>query len=441
MAKWTTWAALACALALVAGACTEDSGDDSAEGGGGARSEEPVERSGLLADDGDCDPAKDPYPIGIMTVFESPVLSLIDQVKAAQASVEAFNGRGGIGGHCMELTTCDTGLDPNGEVDCARQFVDDGLVATVHDTTAANPEGVVGATEPAGLPRIGLAPGTQELSASNAFPIGGGSSGTTIMMLPTLARAGHTKIAMIHVDTPQVQALPPLVQPLLDAYGAELTEMIPVPEGTTDYQQFVLAAQDSGATGVALALGEGEAVQVLRAAEQLSTDLTFSASLGTFGQADLEEFGDFADHLLFNSEVPPATASRERWPILGDVIADLEASGEPELQRDQIKASAVRSWLAVYALDQVVEQFGNPDDVSRQAITAAFESASDVDFFGLIPPWTPRGGSGEGIFGTVSNPYYYQVTFDPEAGGFVIADEQLNVVEELEGNVDYAQPG
>jgi ABC-type branched-subunit amino acid transport system substrate-binding protein len=436
---------LLAALVLVAGAaaCTEDSGDDDTggrDGGRGRSADAPVERSGLLADDGPCDTAAEPYLIGIMTVFESPVLSLVDQVDAADAAVEAFNARGGIGGHCMDLTTCDTGLDPNGEVDCARGFVDDGIVATVHDTTAANPEGVIAATEPAGLPRIGIAPGAQELGAANSFPIGGGSSGTTIMMLPTLARAGHTEIAMVHVDTPQVQALPPLVQPLLDAYGAEITEMIPVPAGTTDYQQFVLAAQDSGATGVALALGEAEAVQVLRAAEQLSTDLVFSASLGTFGQADLEEQGDFAGKLLFNSEVPPVTASTERWPILGDVIADLEASGKPELQRDQIKASAVRSWLAVDALVQVVEQFGEPDDISREAITAAFESAQDVDLFGLVPAWTPRGGSGEGLFGTVSNPYYYQVGFDPGSGEFVIDDEELNLVEELAGTTDYPQP-
>jgi ABC-type branched-subunit amino acid transport system substrate-binding protein len=440
MGKRTRWAALACALALVAGACTEDPGDDADGDGGGGGGGASAERSGLLADDGACDPGAEPYPIGIMTVFESPVLSLIDQVKAAEASVEAFNGRGGVGGHCMDLTTCDTGLDPNGELECARRFVDEGIVATVHDTTAANPDGVIGVTEPAGLPRIGVAPGTQELGAANSFPNGGGSAGTTLMMLPALARAEQTEMAMIHVDTPQIQALPGIAQPLLDAYGAELTTMIPVPAGTTDFQQFVLAAQDSGATGVALALGESEAVQVLRAAQQLSTDLTFSLSLGTFSASDLEEFGQFADQLVFNSEVPPATGSRERWPVLGDVVADLEASGDPDLQGDQIKASAVRSWMAVYALTGVVERFGEPDDVSREAITAAFEAAEDVDVFGLVPAWTPRGGSGEGIFGAVSNPYYYQLTFDPAEGEFVVADDQLNLVEELAGNLDYPQP-
>ena len=437
--KRTRVAAAACVLALVIGACTEDPGD---EGGGSGSSDDQVavEPSGLLVDDGACDTALDPYPIGIMTVFESPVLSLVDQVTAAEASVEAFNARGGVGGHCMDLTTCDTNLDPNGEVECARQFVDDGLVATVNDTTAANPTGVIEATVPAGLPRVGVSPGSEELSAANSYPIGGGSVGTTFMMVPPLTRDGATKVAMIHVDTPQVQALRGLLEPMLGAYDAELTAMIPVPQGTTDFQQFVLAAQDSGATGVMLALGEAEAVQVIRAAEQLDSDLTFSTSLGTFAQADVDELGAFGDRLVFNSEVPPATASLDRWPILGDVVTDLSASGDPELQRDQIKSSSFRSWLAVYALVEVVEKFGNPDDISREAITAAFDSASDVDFFGLIPPWTPRAGTGEGLFGAVSNPWYYQVTFDTDGGEFVIGDEYLNLVDEVEGTLEYDQP-
>jgi ABC-type branched-subunit amino acid transport system substrate-binding protein len=261
------------------------------------------------------------------------------------------------------------------------------------------------------------------------------------MIMPAqLARAGHTKIAMIHVDTPPIQALRPVLAPMFEAYGAELTAMIPVPQGTTDYQQFILAAEDSGATGVMLPLGEAEAVQVIRAAEQLGSDLEFATSLGTFGQSEAVDLGSFAAQVQFNSELPPVTAPVEQWPILGDVIADLSASGKPELQADQIKSSSFRSWLAVYALDQVVEQFGNPDDVSREAITAAFEAASGVDMFGLIPPWTPRGGTGQGILGAVSNPYYYQVSFDPDEGNFVVADERLNVVEELAGNTEYPQP-
>jgi ABC-type branched-subunit amino acid transport system substrate-binding protein len=436
--------AVLCVFALVAGACTESDDDDAGAEGtdettGGEEGEE-IARSGLLPDDGPCDPELEPYPIGIMTVFESQILSLIDQVNAAEAAVEAFNGRGGIGGHCMELTTCDTQFEPNGELDCARHFVDDGIVATVNDTTGANPEGVIGVTQPAGLPRVGISPGTEELGAENSYPISGGGVGSTFMMASALGRQDVENMAMIAVDTPQVQLLPDIAADLLEANGLELTGLVPVPAGTTDYQQFVLGAQDAGAEGAMLALGEGEATQILRAGEQLGTDLTFSVSLGSFGQADVEEMGGFAEQIVFNSEVPPATASLQQWPILADVIADLSATGEPELQRDQIKSSPVRSWISVNALVQVVENFGDPDDVSREAITAALEEAQDVEMYDLIPAWTPTGGTGEGLFGKVSNPWYYVVTFDAEAGEFVIADEQMNVVEEVAGNTDYPQP-
>ena len=59
---------------------------------------------------------------------------------------------------------------------------------------------------------------------------------------------------------------------------------------------------------------------------------------------------------------------------------------------------------------------------------------------GLVPPWTPRGGSGEGLFGPLSDAYYYQVSFDPEAQEFVIGDELLDLVQEFDGNLDYPQP-
>jgi len=437
---WFRIAAVCAVLTMVAAGCGDDDSDagdtpNGASDGGGA------EPSGLLWDDGPCDTSLDPYPVGIMTVFESPVLSLIDQVTALEASVDAFNGRGGVGGHCMELTTCDSAADPNKEVDCARQFVDDGIVATMNDTTSFNPQGVIDVLEPAGLPRMGLSPAVEELSSPVTYAIGAGGTGTTFMMLPPLLREGMTKIAVIHVDTPTIASLFGAMQPMLDAAGAELVATIPVPAGTTDFQQFILAAEDAGAEGVMLPLGENEAVQVLQAAEQLGSELTYSASLGTFGQADIEEFGDFADQLVLNAELPPVTGDQERWPILADVIADLSASGEPELERDQIKSSPFRSWLAVYSLVRIIEDFGDPDDVSREAVTAAFDAAQDVDHFNLIPPWTPNASvTGPGPFERVSQPWYYEVTFDTGTGGFEVADDLMNVVAELGGQTDYEQP-
>ena len=90
---------------------------------------------GLLPDNGECDDSLAPVVLSIETTFESSVLTLIHQVKAAEAAVEAFNGRGGVGGRCMELMSCDDQADPNIAADCARSIVESDAVASVNDTT------------------------------------------------------------------------------------------------------------------------------------------------------------------------------------------------------------------------------------------------------------------------------------------------------------------
>ena len=89
---------------------------------------------------------------------------------------------------------------------------------------------------------------------------------------------------MIAVDNPQIATLAGIMGTMAKAYGAEIIGVSKVPAGTTDFQQFVLAAQDGGAEGVIMPLGNNEAVQVMQAAQQLGSKLKFSVSLGTFGE-------------------------------------------------------------------------------------------------------------------------------------------------------------
>jgi ABC-type branched-subunit amino acid transport system substrate-binding protein len=399
----------------------------------------------LLPDNGPCDKSLPKVHLGLITVVESPVLSLGDQADAAEASVKAFNKRGGVGDHCMEITICDDGADANQATVCAREFADSDIVATVNDTTAFGTEDVVEILEAAGIPRIGVSPSFPELNSPITYAIGGGGAGNTFMMVPPLARSGVEKIYMIGFDSPQIDALPATMQTMFDAYGVEFLGVSKVPAGTTDFQQFILAAEDAGAEGVILPLGENEALQVLQAAQQLGTDLEFSASLGTFGQADVEAMGDFAEQIHFNSEVPPVTGSTKKWPILPTVIKDLSASGKKELTKNQLKSSPLRSWIAVYHFVTIMDQSGDIDVIAgsdtaaaRAAVTAALNSATEVDTFGLIPPWTPNQEGGFLGVKRISQPFYYTVTWNGKK--FVVADELLNSTEEMNGNIDYEQP-
>jgi branched-chain amino acid transport system substrate-binding protein len=388
---------------------------------------------------GACDKSKTPIEVGIETVFESPVLTLVDQVDALKASVTAFNKNyKGIGGHCISLTTCDDKADPNTAVDCARKFVDSKVVATLNDTTSFGTKDVATIFENAKLPRVDISPNTDDLKSPVAYSIGGGGVGTTFMMAPPLLQKGDKKLYMIGVDTPTIELLPVVMKPMIESYGGQHVGLSKVPGGTTDFQQFILAAEDAGADGVMLPLGENEAVQVLRAAQQLGTKLDFSASLGTFGKSSIASFGKFAKQIHFNAELPPITGDATRWPILPTVIKDLSASGKKQLQRDQIKSSPFRSWVAVYHLKTIIEKFGNPDNVTRESVTAAMDAAKDVDTFGLMPLWTPSTPSDVLGFNRISNPWYYSVSWDGKK--FVVGKKQLNLIEELAAKHEYAQP-
>lgn len=429
------------AFAMFTAACGDD--DDSEVGDGDTTTttesaEVDLSFGGLLWDNGPCDPALDPYKVGIIAVFESPVLSLIDQVDALDVSIERFNQRGGVGGHCMELEACDDQADPASSQSCARQFEREGVHVTINDTAAASNE-VTAILEEAGIPRLVVNAQQAELNSPLSYPLGAGSVGTVSLMIPPLARDGVTDIYAIFPGLAgAADALLGLMGGMLDAYGADIVGNSSIAAGTTDFQQFILAAEESGAPGVILPLGENEALQVLGACQQLACDQRFSTALNSMSRENARDFA-FAENIMWNGPLPPVTASQERWPVLEAIIADLESSGEPKLEADRVKTAPLQSWIGVALLVKIVEEFGDPDDVSREGIVAALDAAEAVDTWDLTPPWTPSASVSE-LFSRVSNPWYYQVGWDPDEENFVVADELLHITNELAGNIDYPQP-
>ncbi|HEY5697454.1 MAG TPA: ABC transporter substrate-binding protein, partial [Acidimicrobiales bacterium] len=172
------------ALALVAAACGSDDsggGDGSGDGGDGggeeaAAVEVDYEAIGLW-DDGPCDEAMEPLKIGLMTVFESPVLSLEDQAIALEASAEAFNARGGANGACIEVTTCDDGGNADQARACVRTVDEAGVVATVNDQGTAGQADVSPAMAEAGIPRVASNVVSEDWGDQNAYPLDASGTG------------------------------------------------------------------------------------------------------------------------------------------------------------------------------------------------------------------------------------------------------------------------
>ena len=79
-------AAVVVCLSILAVACSSDTSSTGAASSPTGTTK-PIDYNGIgLWNDGPCDPTKPPLTIGLMTVFESPVISLKDQVTALEAS-------------------------------------------------------------------------------------------------------------------------------------------------------------------------------------------------------------------------------------------------------------------------------------------------------------------------------------------------------------------
>jgi ABC-type branched-subunit amino acid transport system substrate-binding protein len=431
--------AVLCVMAFIATACSS-SKKSSTTSGTNAPAAADLAAGGLLWAKGACDPSLPKYNVGILTVWASPILSQKDQVDALEVSVDKFNQRGGIGKHCMEFMSCDTKADPAQEADCARQLVQKGVHITINDNTTFG-TGAEEVLEAANVPRLFLNPGNGELAGGCkvCFPVAAGGLGITAMQLPPLTDAGFKKIYAITVAAADISRLFTFMKPIFDAHGAKFLGYSPVPAGTTDYQQFILKAQAAGADGIMLPLGGQESEQVLNACVQLNCKLAFSMALAAWSQSASAKFADNAT-MFWDSDVVPATASQTEFPILKAVLSDLESTGKSALQAANMKATSVKSWLGVADTVRVIEDSGNPNDVTREGIFKAFRAAKDLKNFGLIPPWTPSDQKTPKLFPAISQPWYSSFVWDKSTKNFKFVSKWLNFADELSGKVDYPQP-
>ena len=374
------------ALALVAGACGDDSGDD--EGGSDGEPTADIDHAALgLWDDGACDEALEPLHLGLMTTFESPVVSLEDQALALEASAEAFNARGGANGACIQITTCNDGATIDGAIECARQFIDAGVDATLNDQITAGHLEVSQAMAEAGIPRVAANVINTDWTDPNAYPLDAAGTGTAFLSPQALIDADVTDIGIVRVDNASAGALLGLLEQVYEG-DATFVSDDGVPAGTTDFSQFILAAEDEGAGGITLLLGEQEAIQIARAGQQLGTDLLIGASLGSFPHSIVEELGDFAEQMVFMWSFAPATAD---IPVYEALRADMAASGEDALQLENLKASPMRSWIGLYALLHMLREAGTTE-FTGPAITEVLQASGPVpmlDMFGG-EDWEPN---------------------------------------------------
>jgi branched-chain amino acid transport system substrate-binding protein len=350
--------------------------------------------------------------VGMITALTGGLAANPDTKDALLAAIAAFNKRGGAGtNHAkLEADVCDTRGDANGETDCARQMVDDGVVATFNDLTYNNPSGVVAILEAAGIPRIGVG-GTDisEFQSSVSYPISAGVIAAYIGTALGFKQDGAKKICLIRTDAPTGATFRGFLQPMFTAVGINIICDVEVATGATDYAPYIAQAQREDPDAILISHSDSVTTQLISAMSQLNAKIPLGGNPGSFKLDTLKKYSSIDKGTVLAESFPyPSDANTKSFPGLKQYFADMKASGKKSLSTANLKTTDFGPWIATLAFVDVTK---NLDTFTPASVVDALKTAKDVDLMGLTPPWTPS-TPGFSVFKSSSNHFVYISRFN-----------------------------
>jgi branched-chain amino acid transport system substrate-binding protein len=350
--------------------------------------------------------------IGMIYSLTGPLASTPEVKDALVASIAAFNKRGGVGtnGARLQADVCDSKGDANGEVACARQMVDDGVVATFNDLTFNNPAGVNDVLQGAGIPRIGIG-GTDisEFGSSVSYPISAGVIAAYLGTAVGFKQDGNTKICLVRTDAPTGATFKGFLAPSFTAIGVDITCDVAVATGATDYAPYIAQLQQESPQAVLISHTDSVTTQLMGAMAQLNAKVPLGGNPGSFKLDSLKKYPTITKGTVLSDSFPyPSQANAKAFPGLKQYFADMKASGKSDLSQAKLKTSDFGPWVSTLAFVNVTKGL---DSFSPETVIGALKSAKDVDLLGLTPPWTPS-TPGFSVFKSSSNHFVYISRFD-----------------------------
>ena len=359
--------------------------------------------------------------VGMVTALTGPIAANPAVKDALLASVAAFNKRGGVGTNHgrLEADICDTRGDANGEVDCARQMVDDGVVATLNDLTYNNPAGVVDIFEKAGIPRIGVG-GTDisEFQSSVSYPISAGVIAAYLGTAVGFQQDGAKQICLVRTDAPTGATFKGFLQPSFTAIGIEIKCDVSVATGATDYAPYIAQLQREDPDAVLISHSDSVTTQLIGAMQQLNAKIPLGGNPGSFTLDTMRKYSAITKGTVLSDSFPyPNAANVKSFPGLKQYFADMKASGKSSLSAAKLKTPYFSPWISTLAFVNVTK---NLDSFTPATVVDALKTAKDVDLMGLTPPWTPS-TPGFSVFKSSSNHFVYISRFNGKA---VVTDKK-----------------
>jgi ABC-type branched-subunit amino acid transport system substrate-binding protein len=352
---------------------------------------------------------------------ESPLASDPEIFAGAKAAVRALNARGGIGGHEVELVTCDTKSDPNEEAGCARNAVKDGAIAVVGGLTPLNGQtftDTLSAGSVANVADVAVSPA--EFSQPINFPID--PAGLNYVGCGALgAKAAKTdSVTLVSLNLAVSKAVSGLIALGAKVAGTPVKGPITFPPSQADLSPIVQQVSNGDPGIVSLGMTAQGVGQFIDAANSQGKDWPMCTAAGTLSGKMLSAVG--AQDMYGATGFPPLSdaGTNPQLKRFVDEMAAEKADGDDaaDTSPQAYNEASLRAWLGVQVVADVAK--GIKGDVTPKSFLAAINQAT-VDT-GVVPPLnfaTPQPVKG---YERMFNPMVSLTKWNPDQKGFETID-------------------
>jgi ABC-type branched-subunit amino acid transport system substrate-binding protein len=340
------------------------------------------------------------------------------------AAVDAINAGGGIDGHQVALSFCDTTNDPNVAAQCARTAVADPSVLAVTSNSTSYSANVDAVLVQAGLPLIGgipFSPG--DFTSKIAFNTSPGALGTPAEGIMIIKQLKGSKIGVPYVDVPAGAGIKPLMQAIAGPHGGTVVGNVPISINAADVTTQAAAVQAAKPDGIVDALLTPQMVSFIKAYRQQGGTTPFVVGTNELGSNTIKQQLAGADQDIYAAG----------W-------FNYQSSGYKRYRADMAKYQpsaldptndlTADAWLNVemFAMAAAKTLKASPNTpLSRAGLLKTMNTWTDFNLGGMTPvldfskPQTALGGG----FSRIVDPYYYPVHY--ENGQFVSIDNNKPV--------------
>jgi branched-chain amino acid transport system substrate-binding protein len=322
---------------------------------------------------------KSPILLAAIDPIDSTVISLGDRFTGLQVAAKAINAAGGVNGHPIKLDLCDSMLDPNTELECARSAVSMGAVALVGSYTITNPAAVASVVQQAGMADIGtIASVPAEFTSPNYFTLTLSSALQQAAVGAAEVRAGCKSIGSAALDVPSALYSASVQQTAVEVAGGHWAGVVKIPVNTADYSTVMAQVNADKMDCVGILTTDQNIPGWLQAASAGPQKVRSAASSDILTPSVLAAGGSESNGAIVAGTTVAPTSSD---PQMVKFQNELKQYGDPSKIHNFYQA--LDSWLSVEVFAQVAK---NLSTINAHTVLAAFQQTHNLNIGLGVPP-------------------------------------------------------